>query len=55
MGQIATQEMYRVFNMGIGMVIVVDSQHLETLRQAIPEEVFQIGELVSGKKEVTLV
>lgn len=54
-GRVATREMYRVFNMGIGMVIVVDPLHVETLQQALPEEVFRIGELVSGDRTVALV
>jgi phosphoribosylformylglycinamidine cyclo-ligase/phosphoribosylamine--glycine ligase/phosphoribosylformylglycinamidine cyclo-ligase len=51
-GEIATEEMYRVFNMGIGMIVIVDKQHVDTLQQAIPEETFIIGELVEGNHKV---
>jgi phosphoribosylaminoimidazole synthetase len=50
-GEIAPEEMYRVFNMGIGMVIVVD-QNAAQIQKLIPEQTFLIGELVNGKKKV---
>ena len=54
-GQIATDEMYRVFNMGIGMVAIVDSSQAAEIQKRIPEPTFIIGELVKGKKKVRLV
>ncbi|MBI5842447.1 MAG: phosphoribosylformylglycinamidine cyclo-ligase [Chloroflexi bacterium] len=53
-GHIATDEMYRVFNMGIGMVAIVDKSSAATLQAQIPEETFIIGELVQGDKQVQL-
>jgi phosphoribosylformylglycinamidine cyclo-ligase/phosphoribosylamine--glycine ligase/phosphoribosylformylglycinamidine cyclo-ligase len=53
-GRIADDEMYRVFNMGIGIVVIVDKQHVDALRRAIPEETFIIGELVEGNHKVNL-
>jgi phosphoribosylformylglycinamidine cyclo-ligase/phosphoribosylamine--glycine ligase/phosphoribosylformylglycinamidine cyclo-ligase len=53
-GGIAEQEMYRVFNMGIGMVVIVDKQLVDVIQQAIPEETFIIGELVEGSRKVIL-
>ena len=53
-GDIAATEMYRVFNMGIGMVGIVDKQHVDSLQKAIPEETFIIGELVNGNCKVIL-
>jgi len=53
-GGIAEEEMYRVFNMGIGMVAIVDKQNVETVQKAIPEETFIIGELVEGSCKVIL-
>jgi len=51
-GEIAPGEMFRVFNMGIGMVAVVDRKNVHALKKAIPEEIFMIGELVEGKHRV---
>jgi phosphoribosylformylglycinamidine cyclo-ligase/phosphoribosylamine--glycine ligase/phosphoribosylformylglycinamidine cyclo-ligase len=53
-GKVAEKEMYRVFNMGIGMVVIVDKKLAEILQKAIPEETFIIGELVEGNRKVIL-
>ncbi|MBI5353157.1 MAG: phosphoribosylamine--glycine ligase [Chloroflexi bacterium] len=53
-GNIATDEMYRVFNMGIGMVMVVDKTKVDEIQNRIPEPTFIIGELVKGEKKVRL-
>ena len=53
-GEVAEEEMYRVFNMGIGMVVIVDSHNVDVLQKAIPEETFIIGELVEGNRKVIL-
>jgi len=53
-GKISTEEMYRVFNMGIGMVAIVDKSILADLQQSIPEPIFIIGELVQGERKVIL-
>jgi phosphoribosylformylglycinamidine cyclo-ligase len=53
-GQISTEEMYRVFNMGIGMILIVAPENVATVQAMIPEETFVIGELASGDKKVSL-
>jgi phosphoribosylformylglycinamidine cyclo-ligase len=53
-GNISTQEMYRVFNMGIGMVAIVDKSTLADFQKSIPEPTFIIGELVKGERKVVL-
>jgi phosphoribosylformylglycinamidine cyclo-ligase len=54
-GRIDREEMYRVFNMGIGMVVVTAAQDAAALQAAIPEETWMIGEIVPGEKKVILV
>ncbi|MCE9644428.1 MAG: phosphoribosylformylglycinamidine cyclo-ligase [Chloroflexi bacterium] len=54
-GDIAADEMYRVFNMGIGMVAIVDENSVSKIQTLIPETTFVIGELVKGSKKVQLV
>lgn len=54
-GHIATDEMYRVFNMGIGMVIIVDQTKAAEIQSLIPEQTFIIGKLVEGEKKVRLI
>lgn len=54
-GNIARDEMYRVFNMGIGMVIVVDKANVVEIQKLIPEETFIIGKLIEGEKKTRLI
>jgi phosphoribosylformylglycinamidine cyclo-ligase/phosphoribosylamine--glycine ligase/phosphoribosylformylglycinamidine cyclo-ligase len=53
-GNITTDEMYRVFNMGIGMVVIVDQSNVAETQKLIPEETFVIGELAHGAKRTRL-
>lgn len=54
-GEIDIEEMYRVFNMGIGMILIVDKDTVSKVQNLIPETTFVIGELVEGQKKVQLV
>ncbi len=44
-GNITSQEMYRVFNMGLGMVLVCDPSNVEAIKALIPE-VSIVGEVI---------
>ena len=54
-GQIAADEMYRVFNMGIGMVLIVDKTKVEEIQALIHEPTFVVGQLVKVEKQVRLI
>jgi phosphoribosylaminoimidazole synthetase len=54
-GNIPVEEMYRVFNMGIGMVVITDKIKAAEIQEWIPERTFVIGELIEGSKKVQLV
>jgi phosphoribosylformylglycinamidine cyclo-ligase len=56
-GNIAPQEMYRTFNCGIGMIVVLDPQHCETalrLLQQHGEQAMVIGEVRAGSRGVVI-
>jgi phosphoribosylformylglycinamidine cyclo-ligase len=53
-GGVDPAEMYRVFNMGIGMLLVVARENADRVRRAIPEETWIVGGLVAGECKVTL-
>jgi phosphoribosylaminoimidazole synthetase len=54
-GNIPIEEMYRVFNMGIGMVCIVDKTQATNFQDSLlPEPTFVIGELVKGNQKVLL-
>ena len=45
-GQVSDEEIYRVLNMGIGMVMAVGAEDVPVLQGAIPELTWVIGEVV---------
>ena len=53
-GNISTEEMYRVFNMGIGMVAIVDASDTSSIQSSISETTFVIGRLLEGDRKVIL-
>jgi len=53
-GNISIEEMYRVFNMGIGMIAIVDKSQAADFQASISEQTFVIGELVEGEQKVIL-
>ena len=55
-GNVDKNEMYRTFNMGIGMVFIVDPSNIDTVKNALNNltEVYEIGTVVKGKKEVSV-
>jgi phosphoribosylformylglycinamidine cyclo-ligase/phosphoribosylamine--glycine ligase/phosphoribosylformylglycinamidine cyclo-ligase len=53
-GQIPIEEMFRVFNMGIGMIAIVSPENVKAVQNSIDEETFVIGELSEGEKKVVL-
>ncbi len=58
LGQIPDDEMYRVFNMGVGLVLIVADYYadsiLRTLRGEANVSAWDIGEVVPGRTGVTI-
>jgi phosphoribosylformylglycinamidine cyclo-ligase len=52
-GRVPDSEMYHVFNMGIGMVVMADKPTACRMQRALPDAVV-IGEVTSGSGSVTL-
>jgi phosphoribosylformylglycinamidine cyclo-ligase len=50
-GRVDLEEMRRVFNLGIGMVVIVSSDQADHLQRQIPDAV-RIGTVVDGKCQV---
>lgn len=56
-GDIPISEMYRTFNMGIGMVLIVDAENKEELENYLiskKEEFYEIGQVVAGEGNVEI-
>jgi phosphoribosylformylglycinamidine cyclo-ligase/phosphoribosylamine--glycine ligase/phosphoribosylformylglycinamidine cyclo-ligase len=49
-GQVSDAEIYRVFNMGIGMLAVVSPQDVPAFQAAIPEQTWLIGDVVEDPR-----
>jgi phosphoribosylformylglycinamidine cyclo-ligase len=56
-GQVAEEEMYHTFNMGIGFVVVVDEGEAATAKDrlaAAGEQVFEMGRIEAGQRGVVI-
>ena len=57
-GRVSDREMYRTFNMGVGMVIICAEQDAETVKSHLQEHdeaIYEIGQVVEGEREVVIV
>jgi phosphoribosylformylglycinamidine cyclo-ligase len=57
LGNVAEEEMYKVFNMGIGMVLVVPKQEVSAMLKFLKqnkEKAYLIGETIKGKQGVII-
>ncbi|HJU91973.1 MAG TPA: phosphoribosylformylglycinamidine cyclo-ligase [Pyrinomonadaceae bacterium] len=57
LGNVSDKEMYRTFNIGVGMVIVCSSDDVETIKAHLRnqrETCYEIGDVVSGNREVLI-
>ena len=54
LGNVETNEMFRAFNMGIGMVVVCAETDKEFLKNSLGE-CFEIGRVVEGTRQISIV
>jgi phosphoribosylformylglycinamidine cyclo-ligase len=58
LGNVSEREMYRTFNMGVGMVVVCAESDVEPIKSHVEsrgEKCFEIGRAVAGERDVRLV
>lgn len=59
LGKLEDAEMYRTFNMGIGLVMMVPSEAVIKMREVLKQfpdfPLYEIGQVVNGKQEVRLI
>lgn len=56
-GNVAEAEMYRTFNMGVGMVVVVSADDETAIQSQLQEQgtsAYRIGQVISGNREVSI-
>lgn len=49
LGNINKAEMYRVFNMGLGMLVIVPPEHVEMAQAALANDLYVVGETIAGE------
>jgi phosphoribosylformylglycinamidine cyclo-ligase len=54
LGNIETGEMFRAFNMGVGMVVICADDDKEFLKNQLGK-CFEIGRVIEGNKEVLVI
>jgi len=54
LGDVPDDEMNRVFNMGIGLALIVAQTNADALKKVLPEAIL-IGETVAGSREVQVI
>ena len=54
LGNVSESEMYRTFNMGIGMVIVASAGDVDVIAGHLGETCYRIGSVISGNREVLI-
>ena len=54
LGNVSDHEMFRTFNMGIGMIVVCGDQDVETVKSDMGD-CFEIGRITVGKKNVKII
>jgi phosphoribosylformylglycinamidine cyclo-ligase len=54
LGNVSASEMYRTFNVGVGMVIVCSSSDAGRIKKHLGETCYEIGEVVTGNREVLI-
>ncbi|MBN1993246.1 MAG: phosphoribosylformylglycinamidine cyclo-ligase [Anaerolineae bacterium] len=52
-GNILPEEMFHVFNMGLGMLVVVSPEEVAAAQAALPE-LYVVGKIVGGKTEIII-
>lgn len=52
-GNIDRKEMHGTFNMGVGMVLVTDENHVDKILDLL-EDAYVVGEITEGSEKITL-
>jgi len=55
LGHISDEEMFHVFNMGLGMLAIVPPEHVSMAQAALGDDVYVVGEIVAGQSTVGII
>ncbi|HFU3729685.1 TPA: phosphoribosylformylglycinamidine cyclo-ligase [Streptococcus suis] len=54
-GNIKHEEMFEIFNMGIGLVLAVSPEQVEKVRELVGEEVYEIGRIITKEDKSVVI
>ncbi|MCQ9226942.1 phosphoribosylformylglycinamidine cyclo-ligase [Streptococcus suis] len=54
-GHIKHEEMFEIFNMGIGLVLAVSPEQVEKIRELVGEEVYEIGRIITKEDKSVVI
>ena len=54
-GQIKHQEMFEIFNMGVGLMLAVSPENVERVKELLAEPVYEIGRIVKKENESVII
>ena len=52
-GQIKHEEMFEIFNMGVGLMLAVNPENVERVKELLDEPVYEIGRIVKKETKVS--
>lgn len=54
-GNIPHEEMFEIFNMGIGLMLAVSPENVEQVKELLSEEVYEMGQIVAKKDKSVVI
>lgn len=54
-GNIPHEEMFEIFNMGIGLMLAVSPENVEQVKELLSEEVYEMGQIVAKKNKSVVI
>ena len=54
-GDIKHEEMFEIFNMGLGMILAVSPENVDRVKSLLDEEVYQVGRIVEKEDKSVII
>jgi phosphoribosylformylglycinamidine cyclo-ligase len=54
-GDISTEEMFHVFNMGLGMLVIIPPGQVSLVQDTLPGDSYLVGKIEEGETEVKII
>ena len=54
-GQIKHEEMFEIFNMGVGLMLAVSPENVSHVKELLDEPVYEIGRIVKKENESVII